>query len=102
MGIDVRLENNVGDEIGTLLDYDDSLEKIALECEPQRSATLRFIDSYGNTVFNRLQIPYLIRELERARENVTDPVTVKFAEDLLELARRCRDEIDTYLKFYGG
>lgn len=102
MGIDVRLENSVGDAIATLLDYDDSLEKIALECEPRRSAALRFIDAYGNTVFNRLQVPYLIRELERAREQLSDPVILQFTEDLLTLARRCRDEVDTYLKFYGG
>jgi len=102
MGIDVRLENAVGDEIATLLDYEDSLEKISLQCETRRSATLRFIDAYGNTVLNRLQVPYLIRELEHAREKMADPVAVQFAEDLLVLARRCRDEVGTYLKFYGG
>jgi hypothetical protein len=102
MGIDVRLENSLGEPIATLLDYEDSLEKITLECEPRRSAALRFIDAYGNTVFNRLQIPYLIRELERARENLSDPTILQFADDLLTLARRCRDEVDTYLKFYGA
>ncbi|MFQ5417484.1 MAG: hypothetical protein ACE5FL_10605 [Myxococcota bacterium] len=102
MGIDIRLENEVGEEIATLLDYEDSLEKITLECVPKRSPTLRFIDAFGNTVFNRLQIPYLIRELEIARENLSDESALQFVEDLLALARRCRNEVNTYLKFYGG
>jgi hypothetical protein len=102
MGIDVRLENETGDEIETLLDYEDSLEKIILECERKRSPTLRFIDAFGNTVFNRLQIPYLIREIELARERVKDETVRAFADNLLALARRCRDEVQTYLKFYGG
>jgi hypothetical protein len=44
MGIDVRLETEAGDEIETLLDFDDSLQKILLECDPTASVTLRFID----------------------------------------------------------
>lgn len=102
MGIDVRLENEAGDEVETLLDYEDSLEKIILECERKRSPTLRFIDAYGNTVFNRLQVPYLIREVELARERLRDQTARDFADDLLALAKRCRAEVNTYLKFYGG
>jgi hypothetical protein len=102
MGIDVRLENAAGDALATLLDFEDSLATLILEVEPRRSAALRFVDAYGNTVFNRLQIPFLIRELERARERQSDPVVLRFADDLLALARRGRDEVDTYLKFYGG
>ena len=102
MGIDVRLETEAGDEIETLLDFDDSLQKILLECDPTASVTLRFIDSYGNTGFNRLQMPRLIAELESARERLRDEIAAKFAEEVLRLALRCQDEVNTYLKFYGG
>jgi hypothetical protein len=102
MGIDVRLVNAAGDEIATVLDSGDSLEKIALECVTKQSPTLRFIDASGDTVFNRLQIPHLIREIEIARESLSDETAARFAEDVLALARRCRDEVHTYLKFSGG
>ena len=102
MGIDVRLETESGDEIETLLDFDDSLQKILLECDPAASVTLRFIDPYGNTSFNRLQMPSLIAEIEHARERLKDEIAEKFAQGVLRLALRCQDEVDTYLKFYGG
>jgi hypothetical protein len=102
MGMDVRLENDTGEAIETLIDSGDCLEKIILECELERSPTLRFIDPFGNALFNRLQIPYLIREVELAREQLSDGRAADFAEDLLALARRCRDEANSYLKFHGG
>jgi len=102
MGIDVRLETEAGDEIETLLDFEDSLQKILSECDPTVSATLRFIDPYGNTGFNRLQMPSLIAEIERARGRLKDETADKFAEGILRLALRCQDEVSTYLKFYGG
>ena len=102
MGIDVRLETEAGDEIETLLDFDDSLQKILLECDPMESVTLRFIDPYGTTGFNRLQIPCLIAELESARERLKDESAAKFAGEVLRLALRCLDEVGTTLRFYGG
>jgi hypothetical protein len=102
MGIDVRLETEAGDEIETLLDFDDSLQKIVLECDPTASVTLRFIDPYGNTGFNCRQMPCLIGEIESARERLRDEIAAKFAEEVLRLALRCQDEANTYLKFYGG
>jgi len=102
MGIDVRLETEAGDGIETLLDFDDSLQKVLLECDPTESVTLRFIDPYGNTTFNRLQMPFLIAEIESARERLGDEVAANFADEVLRLAMRCQDEVDTYLRFYGG
>lgn len=102
MGIDVRLETESGDEIETLLDFDDSLQKILLECDPAASVTLRFIDPYGNTSFNRLQMPALIVEIEHTRGHLKDERAEKFAGEVLRLALRCQDEVNTYLKFYGG
>jgi hypothetical protein len=102
MGIDVRLENEAGDEIETLLDFENSLQKILLECNQDVSATLRFIDPYGNTYFNRLQMPSLIIEIERASARLNDDTAERFAEEILRLAQRCQDEVNTYLKFYGG
>ena len=35
----------------------------------QRFALLRFVDPYGNTIFNRLQIPTLLADLLRLSES---------------------------------
>ena len=47
-------------------------------------------------------MPSLIAEIERARERLKDEIAEKFAQGVLRLALRCQDEVDTYLKFYGG
>jgi hypothetical protein len=44
----------------------------------------------------------LIVEVERVREHLKDEIAEKFATEVLRLAQRCQDEVNTYLKFYGG
>ena len=102
MGIDVRLETEDGDEIETLLDFENSLQKILIECDTARSVMLRFIDPYGNTRFNRLQIPSLIADLKEAGGRLKDGTARKFANSVLRLAERCQGEVNTHLQFYGG
>lgn len=40
-------------------------------CELDSTSCLQFIDPYGDTVFNRLQLPVLRRELEALRRLIT-------------------------------
>ena len=62
---------------------------------------LRFIDTYGDTVFNYLQMPTLLNELDWLRGKVSDSAEIKVIEDTRNLAIRCRDAVGMYLKFYG-
>jgi hypothetical protein len=67
----------------------------------ESSQCLRFIDPYGDTVFNTLQIPTFLRELAHVEEGTTVEQYRQFIAELRRLASRCRDETHLYLKFLG-
>jgi hypothetical protein len=127
VGVNLRLESENGSRLAELLDprgY--AMYLVSLSTERQ-TVCLRFIDPYGDTVFNALQARVLIDELEGTRPSITDASIARLAqqhfgptwqadmsqralsaqaithhlEAMLSLARRCVDEVHTYLKFYG-
>jgi hypothetical protein len=67
-------------------DYDDS-----------RYPYLRLIDPYGDTIFSRYQMVAVLPELETLLRERRLPEI----EAVLALARRCADEVHTYLAFLG-
>jgi hypothetical protein len=90
MGISVRIEDENGHASAELLDpraYLNALLNLPFFDGP---SCVRFIDPYGQTVFNQLQLPILIAELEVARSKVTDAEARREAETRLDAARRAR------------
>ncbi|HEX9053772.1 MAG TPA: hypothetical protein VF830_02605 [Gemmatimonadales bacterium] len=70
--------------------------------DPANPATvcLRFIDPYGDTIFNQWQLPTLIRELEAlAATGPEEDAHVVRA--LLPFLRRAQSKVHTYIKFIG-
>jgi hypothetical protein len=63
---------------------------------------LRFIDPNGITVFNRLQMQYLVSELSLLMTKATSKQDSELIGKLIEMARRCKQEAGTYLYFYGN
>jgi hypothetical protein len=53
--------NSIGDVQNLLPDLLPSIEDTSFQC-------LRFVDRYGITVFNELQIPTVLEELDRLRQ----------------------------------
>jgi hypothetical protein len=131
------MEDEDGNSLGEVLDPGDLTGRIVALAGHRNTVCLRFVDPYGNAVFNQLQIPALIRELEAARVYVTQERLASLGESelknaqeakwdativhalrvrkermsadqvrehlerLLELVRRARGRVHTYLKFYG-
>jgi hypothetical protein len=62
---------------------------------------LRYIDWYGDTVFNRLQAAKFLEEWGALRQSGADPETDRVFEGIRRLAEQLRDENHLYLKFYG-
>lgn len=62
------------DERGKLLErFDDArVAHLLLEAAPDSSACLRFIDPYGDTVFNTLQLPILQQEIRALSDRLYD------------------------------
>ena len=58
---------------------------------------LRLVDPYGDTIFSRFQMESVLPELERwAAERPSANI-----DSVLQLARKCRDEVHTYLWLIG-
>ncbi len=72
-----------------------------LPYEDQSSQCLRFIDPYGDTVFNSLQMKPFIAEWEQVANKAKTEEEKTLAERVKNLAERCRREPHLYLKFYG-
>jgi hypothetical protein len=72
MSIDLYMEDEEGAALGEVLDPDDLTSRIVALAAHGGTACLRFVHPEGNTVFNQFQIPTLIRELEAARDHITD------------------------------
>jgi hypothetical protein len=62
---------------------------------------LRFVDPYGDTIFNQLQLPVLLKEWEHLTQlssNDAERHAMQAVRDLLEY---CLAEPHRYLRFYG-
>jgi hypothetical protein len=102
MSVNVRLETERGECVAELEDPDGALGRVLSALETGESRYWRFIDPYGDTVFNRLQMePFLIELDAIERRHLADTVVRQWLAGLEPLARRCRDEVHLYLKFLG-
>jgi hypothetical protein len=63
MGINIRVQDERGGVIRELLDPKSLVPMLLPEQDGHGSACLRFIDRYGDTYFNQIQIPVLLDEL---------------------------------------
>lgn len=91
-----RILKQVGQQFDT--HYLDSLLPSA---EDSRSQCLRFVDPYGDTVFNRLQMDQFLREWEELETRAASSDGKELLRSVRELAERCREGPHLYLRFYG-
>ncbi len=62
---------------------------------------LRFIDAYGDTTFNRSQLPVLLEELRDLRDRQTVSESIELLNDLLRFLQSAVNQVHTYVKFIG-
>ena len=73
MGIDVRIETERGECVSELGDPRNLVNWLFSMEILDSTVCLRFIDPYGDTVFNGLQIPVLRNELSMLASRLTEP-----------------------------
>jgi hypothetical protein len=99
--IRVALENEKGGTLQEVKGDTHLLDPVLPDAEEAEFQCVRFIDPYGDTVFNRLQMKQFLEEWEVLAKRVRGTETSKVFEEVRELARQCRAEPHSYLKFYG-
>jgi hypothetical protein len=62
---------------------------------------LCFIDIYGNTIFNGLQMREFMAEWDRLMKDLSDSRHRLAAKEVRKLAERCSAEPHTFLRFIG-
>ncbi len=62
---------------------------------------LRYVDRYGDAVFNQLQVPVLISEVRRRIEGIRDRAMKEHCEAVLRLIESAEGQVHTYVRFVG-
>ena len=100
MTIAIFLQNIHGVKRAEALDPDYSLAHL-WPIEDSSFPLLQYIDPYGNAVFNRAQMPQIIKELETLRAKATSEKQKRVITEIIDLAATCRDRPHTFLNFRG-
>ena len=100
MGFAINLETERGEILVTVLDPTNLLHRL-LERSSGLEPILEEIDWYGNTVFNRLQIPRFLSNWETLASQARHPNELEMVNDVKALAIRCGESVHLYLKFVG-
>jgi hypothetical protein len=75
----------------------------AFEGGLKKTSCLQFIDPYGDTTFNQIQIPVLISELKSLleAEHCQNHEKLREFEGVISFIEKARGQVHTYIKFYG-
>lgn len=101
MGLTIRLETESGSRIQEVDDAKNLLHELLPQEDDTSFQCLRFVDWYGDTVFNQLQLPVLIAELQRTRERVETADEREIIDRLLHLVDKGRSAGRLYVRFIG-
>jgi hypothetical protein len=102
MGLLIELRTESGEVVDRVGESEPTLLLVLPDEEEEKEfPLLRFVDPYGDTVFNGLQSEALIPELKRLQSRATSQQQRKLMERVLELAEACRSSVHHYLVFVG-
>ena len=100
MGINVYLRSESGETLDSCLDPLGLVPKLLRHFDLSGTVCLRFVDPYGDTVFNYLQAPVLLGELAGIRPRLDDR-TRALIDALIPMAERVESGSHLYLHFVG-
>ena len=97
MGLTVRLQ----DERGKPVSEADIGIDFRIPTGDPSFRLLCYIDPYGNTVFNQLQMETFLAEWEKVRREARTEDDTTAWSSVKQLATRCKDEVHLYIRFIG-
>lgn len=101
MGIEVVVEDERGTKIASLEDPTNILHRVLPAKADVGFQWLSRVDWYGDTTFNRNQMPDVRRELKQLSQAKRSAEELKFIDQVDSLAAKSEAEPHLYLKFYG-
>jgi len=100
MGFDINLETERGEILSTISDPKNLLHRL-LERAFDEEPLLVELDWYGDTIFNRLQIPRFLSMWQAVARQARTEEDEALVNGVKELAVRCGGGVHLYLKFVG-
>jgi len=102
MSIEVLLEDERGNAVSVaVFDAAGIIARSIPDLADVRCSCVRFINPYGDTVFNTLQAPVLLAEWDRLRAAFEAEGAAGLWENVRELVARCADDPHLYVRFIG-
>ena len=101
MGMAIQLEDQHGKALEEIPDLESLLARLFPSWEDEAFHCLRYIDPWGNTIFNHLQMDEVISELQRIRARTSVEAERAFLDAIEGMATRCKEGEHLYLKFVG-
>ncbi len=101
MGLNITLQNERGEQLGEVIDSRRLLLILVRKSKVLNSCCLRFIDPYGDTVFNGLQMDQFLSELASLHTLSSNAEEEEILSKIEELANLCKREPHRYIKIYG-
>lgn len=104
MTLTIRLEDEQGQQVDVVFDRRGVLYNLISRTaglDTNRLRLVDYIDLYGNTVFNILQMKQLDDELEALGNTIQNPEEERLLSDVRVLVARCQNGHHLYTKNYG-
>ncbi len=101
MGLDIELQDEWGSKLDSVGDPKNYLGKLLPRSDDDNRPILAGIDSYGNTVFNRMQMRWFLPEWADVSGRAQTSEERELVSKVEAMAHRLRDETHLYLKFIG-
>lgn len=98
MGIDVNLQDEKGAVIECIFDERNLLSELLPR---EDGSLLSFIDPYGETIFNRLQIDQFLAEWSELEKKELKTEQAEYLKRVRQLAMKSKSDVHLYLKFIG-
>jgi len=99
--VSCHLVTEHGEVADTAADPEAQLNALIPSADDTRFCCWRFIDQFGDTTFNPLQMGPFLAEVELIRAVTSERERLKLLDEVHRLATACRDGVHVYLKFVG-
>ena len=97
--IGLQSESESG-ELITTFNGGESIELEIFHKDLSKTVCLQFIDPYGETIFNQLQIPVLVEELDHLMQQSQSSKFVRNIELMLRFLEKTK-EVHVHVRFIG-
>ena len=102
MGLTIELQNEQGSSIAPAIDDPTNALGALLPSENDDSyQLLKYIDRYGSTIFNGIQMKSLIQDLLRLESRAAGSPAAQIVQSIVMLAHKCDEGPHLYLNFIG-